>query len=97
MSMSNSPAVRSKARSAWDTKTLVSMAMLTGIAYIVMLVSKLHVLNSFVLSELLSHMVSVFPDAVQKVLEWGMMPLFFLSGGLVLWKNRRSVTAYLKS
>ena len=41
MSMSNSPAVRSKARSAWDTKTLVSMAMLTGIAYIVMLVSKL--------------------------------------------------------
>ena len=33
MSMSNSPAVRSKARSAWDTKTLVSMAMLTGIAY----------------------------------------------------------------
>ena len=41
MSMSNSSAVRSKARSAWDTKTLVSMAMLTGIAYIVMLVSKL--------------------------------------------------------
>jgi len=39
--MSNSSAVRSKARSAWDTKTLVSMAMLTGIAYIVMLVSKL--------------------------------------------------------
>ena len=41
MSMSNSSAVRPKARSAWDTKTLVSMAMLTGIAYIVMLVSKL--------------------------------------------------------
>ena len=39
--MSNSSAVRPKARSAWDTKTLVSMAMLTGIAYIVMLVSKL--------------------------------------------------------
>ena len=41
MSMSNSPAVRSKARSAWDTKTLVSMALLTGTAYIVMLVSQL--------------------------------------------------------
>ena len=41
MSMSNSSAVRPKVRSAWDTKTLVSMAMLTGIAYIVMLVSKL--------------------------------------------------------
>lgn len=56
----------------------------------------LYVLNNFVLSELWGHMVSTFPDAVQKVLERGMISLFFLGGGLVLWKNHWSVTAYLK-
>lgn len=37
--MSNPTITRT--RSAWDTKTMVSMAMLVGIAYIVMLLSKL--------------------------------------------------------
>ena len=53
----------------------------------------LHVLKNLALSELWDHMVSIFPDAVQEVLEWGMMSLFLLDGCPVPWKNRWSVTA----
>lgn len=41
MSELSSNAIRPAARSAWTARTITSLAMLTGIAYVVMLVSKL--------------------------------------------------------